>query len=108
LFFRVDNFEVALPRGRALVSRLEKEPHVNPNTGTMEFSLRDPDGYFVTISALEAAGHVERSHMSALGCERRIRDFVPRLLRLRLCCKSRRVGSVKLKFEVIETRRRFF
>ena len=51
LFFRVDNFEVALPRARVLVSRLEEEPNVNPNTGTMEFSLRDPDGYYVTISA---------------------------------------------------------
>jgi hypothetical protein len=55
LFFRVDNFEFALPRARALVSGLEEEPHVNPNTGTPEFSLRDPDGYYVTISALEAA-----------------------------------------------------
>jgi len=52
LFFRVDNFDVALPRARALASRLEEQPHVNPNTGTMEFSLRDPDGYYVTISAL--------------------------------------------------------
>jgi hypothetical protein len=25
---------------------------VNPNTHTREFSLRDPDGYYVTISAL--------------------------------------------------------
>jgi hypothetical protein len=25
---------------------------VNPNTQTAEFSLRDPDGYYVTISAL--------------------------------------------------------
>ena len=55
LFFRIDNFDVALPRGRALVGRLEEEPHVNPNTGTMEFSLRDPDGYYVTISALTPA-----------------------------------------------------
>jgi catechol 2,3-dioxygenase-like lactoylglutathione lyase family enzyme len=45
LFFRIDNFDVALPRARALVSRLEEEPHVNPSTGTAEFSLRDPDGY---------------------------------------------------------------
>jgi catechol 2,3-dioxygenase-like lactoylglutathione lyase family enzyme len=52
LFFRVDNFDAALPKARALVSRLEQEPYVNPNTGTMEFSLRDPDGYYVTISAL--------------------------------------------------------
>src|SRR5215510_13794779 len=55
LFFRVDDFDAALPRARALVSRLEEDPHVNPNTGTTEFSLRDPDGYFVTISALNAA-----------------------------------------------------
>ena len=55
LFFLVDNFEVALQRARALVSRLAEEPHLNPNTGTMEFSLRDPDGYYVTISALDAA-----------------------------------------------------
>jgi len=52
LFFRVDDFDTALPRARALVSRLEEEPHLNPNTGTMEFSLRDPDGYYVSISAL--------------------------------------------------------
>ena len=52
LFFRVDDFDMALARARALVARLEEEPHVNPNTGTMEFSLRDPDGYYVTISAL--------------------------------------------------------
>ena len=52
LFFRVDDFEAALKRARKLVVRLEEEPHRNPNTGTMEFSLRDPDGYHVSISAL--------------------------------------------------------
>jgi catechol 2,3-dioxygenase-like lactoylglutathione lyase family enzyme len=52
LFFRVDDFDMALRRARALVTRLEEEPHVNPNTATREFSLRDPDGYYVTISAL--------------------------------------------------------
>jgi catechol 2,3-dioxygenase-like lactoylglutathione lyase family enzyme len=51
LFFRVDGFEMALQRGRTLVTRLEEEPHVNPNTQTREFSLRDPDGYYVTISS---------------------------------------------------------
>jgi len=55
LFFRVDDFDLALPRARSLVNRLEEEPHVNPNTGTREFSLRDPDGYYVTISALTVA-----------------------------------------------------
>ena len=45
LFFRVDDYERTLKRARALVDRFEEEPHVNPNTQTMEFSLRDPDGY---------------------------------------------------------------
>jgi catechol 2,3-dioxygenase-like lactoylglutathione lyase family enzyme len=52
LFFRVDDFESALQRARTLVIRLEEEPHVNPNTQTEEFSLRDPDGYYVTLSAV--------------------------------------------------------
>jgi hypothetical protein len=34
---------------------------VNPNTGTTEFSLRDPDGYYVTISALSAARPNDRN-----------------------------------------------
>jgi hypothetical protein len=55
LFFRVDDLDTALLRARALVTGLEEEPHMNPNTGTMEFSLRDLDGYYVTISALSAA-----------------------------------------------------
>src|SRR5207237_1151863 len=54
LFFRVDDYEMALKRARALVDRFEEEPHVNPNTQTMEFSLSDPDGYYVTISSLSA------------------------------------------------------
>ena len=54
LFFRVDDFDMALSRARTLVTRLEEEPHVNPSTGTMEFSLRDPDGYYVHISELDA------------------------------------------------------
>ena len=52
LFFRVDDFDAALDRARALVERLEEEPSTNPNTGTKEFALRDPDGYYVMISAL--------------------------------------------------------
>ncbi|CAN5857657.1 hypothetical protein BH11GEM2_BH11GEM2_32950 [soil metagenome] len=54
LFFRVADYAPALERARALVDRFEEEPHVNPRTGTPEFSLRDPDGYYVTISALSA------------------------------------------------------
>jgi catechol 2,3-dioxygenase-like lactoylglutathione lyase family enzyme len=54
LFFRVDDFDPALERARSLATGLEDEPTANPNTQTKEFSLRDPDGYYVTISALSA------------------------------------------------------
>jgi catechol 2,3-dioxygenase-like lactoylglutathione lyase family enzyme len=54
LFFRVDDFDETVARARNLVSMLEEEPHTNPATGTMEIGLRDPDGYYVMISALEA------------------------------------------------------
>jgi len=52
LFFRIDDFDLALKNARTLVAQLEEEPHLNPNTETQEFSLRDPDGYYVTLSAL--------------------------------------------------------
>jgi catechol 2,3-dioxygenase-like lactoylglutathione lyase family enzyme len=52
LFLRVDDFDEALSRARALVSQLAEEPQTNPATGTREFALRDPDGYYVMVSAL--------------------------------------------------------
>ena len=54
LFFRVDDFDAALQRARGLVSRLEEEPNLNPNMRTPEFSLRDPDGYYVTMTPIDA------------------------------------------------------
>ncbi len=51
LFFRVDDFGAALGRARSLPVALEEEPRLNPSTGTMEFALRDPDGYYVMVSA---------------------------------------------------------
>lgn len=53
LFFRVDDFDAALSRARTLAGQLEEEPHVNSATGTREFALRDPDGYFVMVSAID-------------------------------------------------------
>ena len=55
LFFRVDDFDETLRRARSLVEGLEEELHLNPDTGTKEFALRDPDGYYVMVSALDAA-----------------------------------------------------
>jgi catechol 2,3-dioxygenase-like lactoylglutathione lyase family enzyme len=53
LFFRVDDFAQALSRARVLADRLVEEPRMNPATGTLEFAVRDPDGYYVMVSALE-------------------------------------------------------
>lgn len=55
IFFRFDDFDMALARARTLVTRLEEEPHTNPATGTTEFALRDPDGYYVMVSAWSVA-----------------------------------------------------
>ena len=63
LFFRVDHFDASLANARTLVPQFEEEPHVNPNTTTREFSLRDLDGYYVTISDLgrrDAQGRSDR------------------------------------------------
>ena len=53
LFFRVDDFDTSLRAARTLAT-LDEEPGVNPATGTPEFALRDPDGYYVMVSALDA------------------------------------------------------
>ena len=59
LFFRVDDFDEALARARRLEDTFEEEPHANPNTRTREFALRDPDGYFVTLSDSGASADVD-------------------------------------------------
>ncbi|RZF25131.1 glyoxalase [Paraburkholderia sp. UYCP14C] len=55
LFFRVDDFDPCVARARTLAGRLDEEPRLNSHTGTMEFALRDPDGYCVMVSALSPA-----------------------------------------------------
>ena len=56
LFFRIDDFDAAFARAHELVGErggeLAEEPHRNPGTGTLEFALHDPDGYYVMISSL--------------------------------------------------------
>jgi catechol 2,3-dioxygenase-like lactoylglutathione lyase family enzyme len=83
LFFRVDDFEQALRRAHSLVPRLEEDPQLNPNTRTMEFSLRDPDGYYVTISALSEPRRRDRRRRPRKG---------PRSTKARLGAKASRSG----------------
>jgi hypothetical protein len=51
LFFRVADFAGTLERARGLVGVLAEEPHRSDSTGTDEFALIDPDGYYVMVSA---------------------------------------------------------
>ncbi len=50
LYFSVDDVEAVFDRARAMEAELLDEPHENPKAGAVEFSLRDPDGYALTVS----------------------------------------------------------
>ena len=65
LFFRVDDFDMALPRARAVVARLERGAPPEPEHRNYGFSLRDPDGYYVTISAVVLIGTFDHAGCSA-------------------------------------------
>jgi catechol 2,3-dioxygenase-like lactoylglutathione lyase family enzyme len=57
-FIRVDDFDESLERARELVSRFETYPEVfESGPGTNAFTVRDPDGYYVTVNAM---GHERR------------------------------------------------
>jgi len=50
LYFSVEDVEAVFDRARELTADLIDEPHVNPKARAVEFSLRDPDGYAMTVS----------------------------------------------------------
>lgn len=50
LYFSVDDVQAYYDRARAMGADLADEPHENPKAHAVEFSLRDPDGYAMTIS----------------------------------------------------------
>ncbi|NSL87721.1 glyoxalase [Chitinophaga sp. Mgbs1] len=54
VFLRVSNFRQIWKNAQG-ISQLQvaEVPHMNHNSGREEFSLRDPDGYYVSISAAE-------------------------------------------------------
>ncbi len=47
LYFRTDNMESIHKSANEMGCILEKDIHINPNTQKKEFSLRDPDGYYL-------------------------------------------------------------
>lgn len=50
LFFRVTDLQDAWERAQQLKALVEEPPHVNANSHRNEFSLRDPDGYYVSVT----------------------------------------------------------
>lgn len=60
LYFRVDNFLEVWDNARALYAVIEEVPHLNPNSGRQEFSLRDLDGYYVEIADDTAAAKADK------------------------------------------------
>ena len=50
LYFRVEDINVIRQNVEEISSIVEDETHVNPNSQKKEFSLRDPDGYYLTVT----------------------------------------------------------
>jgi len=50
LYFRTDNINAIRQNLEKIGGVVEEETHVNPNSLKKEFSLRDPDGYYLTIT----------------------------------------------------------
>jgi predicted enzyme related to lactoylglutathione lyase len=50
LYFRTENMDIIRRNVGRTVSIVEEDIHLNPNSLKMEFSLRDPDGYYLTIT----------------------------------------------------------
>jgi catechol 2,3-dioxygenase-like lactoylglutathione lyase family enzyme len=51
LWFRVDGFDQAVKRVRALGAEILLEPHFNPAPKHREIWFRDPDGYVVVLAS---------------------------------------------------------
>ena len=50
IYYKTDNLEQILQNVKQMDYPLEEEVQINPNSTKKEFSLRDPDGYYLTIT----------------------------------------------------------
>jgi hypothetical protein len=50
LYFRTENMNAIRQNVERLGWTIEEDIHINPNSTKKEFSIRDPDGYFLTIT----------------------------------------------------------
>lgn len=56
LYFRTENMDEIRQKIKDVGYSLESEIQLNPNSGKREFSLRDPDGYYLTVSEFHEYG----------------------------------------------------
>jgi hypothetical protein len=54
LYFQTNDLESIRENARRLEAVVEAELHINPNSHLEEFSLRDPDGYYLMVSAYQS------------------------------------------------------
>ena len=50
LWFLVEDLDLVVSRAEELDAELVREPHENPLARWRQFSLRDPDGYTITVA----------------------------------------------------------
>jgi catechol 2,3-dioxygenase-like lactoylglutathione lyase family enzyme len=50
LYFRVENLNEIWTTAKKVKADIHQEPHLNPNSGQNQFTLRDLDGYYLMIS----------------------------------------------------------
>jgi hypothetical protein len=50
LYFRTENMEAVRQNAATMGYAVEEDIHINPNSTKREFSLKDPDGYYLTIT----------------------------------------------------------
>jgi predicted enzyme related to lactoylglutathione lyase len=50
LYFKVENLNAIRQNAEKISCNIEEEIHQNPNSLKKEFSLRDPDGYYLTVT----------------------------------------------------------
>jgi len=50
LYYKTDNLDIILANIKKMNYPLVEEIHINQNSKKKEFSLRDPDGYYLTIT----------------------------------------------------------
>ena len=50
IYFRTEHMNIIRQNVEKIGYPVEEDIHLNPNSTKMEFSLRDPDGYYLTIT----------------------------------------------------------